>query len=84
MTAYSQPLDVAINKIFKENIQFLLEKDRLFFDNINPKIKLNSLRVNLFRYINNVWNDDSLITKNIIINGLKKSGTVGNNYLSLE
>ena len=84
MTPYCQPLDVAVNKIFKDNIKLLFEKDRLLLDNINPKIKLNTLRVNLLGYINNVWNDDSLITKNIIINGFIKSGIVGNNYLSLE
>ena len=84
MTPYCQPLDVSVNKLFKDNIKLLFEKDRLLFDNINPKIKLNTLRVNLLGYINNVWNDDSLITKNIIINGFKKSGIVGNNYLSIE
>ena len=47
MTPYCHPLDVAVNKTFKDNIKLLFEKDRLFFDNINPKIKFNSLRVNL-------------------------------------
>ena len=84
MTPYCQPLDVSANNLFKDIIKLLFEKDRLFFDNINPKIKLNSLRVNLLRYINNIWNGDSLITKNIIINGFKKSGIFDNNYLSIE
>lgn len=75
---------MTVNKIFKDSIKLNLEKDRLFFDNLNPKIKLNILTVNLFGYINNFGNDDSLITKNIIINGFKKSDIFGNNYLFLE
>ena len=71
-------------KYLKTRLNYLFEKDRLFFDNINPKIKLNTLRVNLLGYINKIWNDDALITKDIIINGFKKSGIVGNNYLSIE
>lgn len=46
LTPYFQPLDEAVNKIFKDN-KWLFEKDKLFFDNINPKIKFNSLRENL-------------------------------------
>ena len=43
MTPYCQPLDISVNKIFKDNIKLIFEKDRLFLDNINPKIKLNTL-----------------------------------------
>ena len=32
-------MDLSINKIFKDNIFYLFEKDKLLFDNIIPKNK---------------------------------------------
>ena len=84
MTPYCQPLDIAVNKVFKDNVKLNFEKDRLFYDNINPKIKLNTLRIKLLDIINKVWNDESIISKKIIVNGFNKSGIIGNKYLSIE
>ena len=35
MTPICQPLDIGINKVFKDNIKLLFEKNRLFYDNLN-------------------------------------------------
>lgn len=45
-------------------------------------MKLNQARINLLNYINEVWNNEPFINKNIIINGFKKAGIIGNMYLS--
>ena len=84
MTPISQPLDIAVNKTFKEHIKLLFEKERLFYDNILPKMKLNTARINLLNYINIVWNIEECITNSIIINGFKKAGIIGNSYLSKD
>ena len=84
MTPISQPLDIAVNKTFKEHIKLLFEKERLFYDNILPKMKLNTARINLLNYINIVWNIEECITNSIIINGFKKAGIIGNIYLSKD
>ncbi len=39
MTPVCQPLDISVNKVFQDNVKFLFEKERLYYDNINPKIK---------------------------------------------
>ena len=62
----------------------LFEKERLFYDNILPKMKLNTARINLLNYINIVWNIEECITNSIIINGFKKAGIIGNIYLSKD
>ena len=84
MTPISQPLDIAVNKTFKEHIKLLFEKERLFYDNILPKMKLNTTRINLLNYINIEWNIEECITNSIIINGFKKAGIIGNIYLSKD
>lgn len=43
MTPVCQTLDIGINRVFKDNIKILFEKSRLFFDDLNPKIKLKKL-----------------------------------------
>ena len=40
MTSLLQPMELSLNKIFKDNISYLFEKDRLLYDNIMPKHKL--------------------------------------------
>ena len=79
-----QPLDLSVNKIFKDHIRLLFEQNRLLYDNINPRIKLNTWRIDVLTYINKVWNDESYIRKETIVNGFKKEGIVGNSYYSLE
>lgn len=51
---------------------------------MNKTNKLANARINLLNYINTVWNKDNLITKETIINGLKKACISGNFYLSNE
>jgi hypothetical protein len=53
MTPEFQLLDISVNKKFKDivNIKYLFEENRLFFKNLNPKIKLNTARINLIDYI---------------------------------
>lgn len=60
------------------------EKERLFFDNIIPKMKLDNTRINLLNYINKEWNIEDCINNSITINGFKKAGIIGNSYLSKE
>ena len=84
MTALLQPMDISTNKVFIDNIRYLFEKDRLLYDNINPKIKLQTARINILNYINTVWNNEEPINKNIIKNGFKKAGVMGGSYISFE
>lgn len=51
MTPECQPLDISFNKKFKDNIKYLFEENRLFINNLNVKIKLNTARLNLIDYI---------------------------------
>ncbi len=55
-TSLLLPLDLSVNKIFKDNIRLLFEQNKLLYDNINPNIKLN-IEINyVITYINTVWN----------------------------
>ena len=73
MTSILQPMDLSVNKVFKDNIRYSFEKDWLLYDNIMPKNKLEISRLNIINYVNNIWNNINPINKNIIINGFKKS-----------
>lgn len=84
MTSLLQPMDLSANKIFKHQIRYLFEKDRLLYDNIIPKNKLQTARINILNYINETWNNIEPINATIIINGFKKGGLIGNSYISLE
>ena len=79
-----QPMDISTDKVFKDNIRYLFEKDRLLYDNINPKVKLQTARINILNYINTVWNNEEPINKNIIKNGFKNAGVMGGSYISFE
>ena len=82
MTCQCQPLDVAVNKNFKDQFKFLFEKDRLFYDDMNNKNKLKSLRINLLDYIYKVQYNDTIIIKKIIERGFQKAGIRNNFYLT--
>ena len=84
MTPECQPLDILVNKKFKDNIKYLFEENRLFFNNLNPKIKLNTARINLINYIYKVWYDPAIITKDDIKRGFEYAGIIGNYYTSKE
>ncbi len=77
-------MDISVNKVFKDNIRYSFEKDRFLLDNIIPKNKLETARLNLINFVNNVWSNETTINKSIIINGFKKASIVSNSYLSLE
>lgn len=84
MTSFLQPCDISVNKVFKDRIQFLFEQNRLLYDNVNPKIKLNTARTDILNFINYIWSNEDYITKNIIKNGFKKAGFIENYYLTDE
>ena len=83
MTSLLKPMDLSINKVFKDNIRYSFEKDRLFYDNIMPKNTPETARLNL-NYANNIWINENPINKTIIKNGFKKAGFVGNSYFLIE
>ena len=84
MTPECQPLDISVNKKFKDKIILMFENNRILFDTLNNKVKLKTARLNLLDYIYRVWDDKTIITKNDIINGFKHSGIIGNAYFSIE
>ena len=63
ITPILQLMNISINKVFKDNIRFLFEKDRLLLDNIIPKIKLQTVQTNVLNYIDNIWNKEEPINK---------------------
>ena len=54
MTSILQSMDLSVNKVFKDNIRYSFEKDRLLYDNIMPKNKLETARLNIINYVNNM------------------------------
>ena len=84
MTPACQPLDISVNKFFKDNAKFLFKKERLYYDNINSKIKLKQAILNLVNYIYWVWYNDTIIAKNILINGFNKAGIINQFYTTSE
>lgn len=51
MTLICQPLDIAVNKVFKDNAKLLFEKERLYLDVLNNQINLKQARLNFVEYI---------------------------------
>ena len=47
LTQILQPLDISVNKVFKDNIKNLFERGRLFLDNLNKNLKLKTACINL-------------------------------------
>ena len=92
MTLFSKPLDIAVNKIFKDHIKLLFEKERLFYYDILPNMKLDKAIINLLNYINNVWNNQRRIYRFCLNNNLeivndlveKYNLEMNENELSLE
>ena len=82
MTPECKPLDVSVNKLFKDNIKYNFELNRIDLDNTNGKIKLKTARLNMIEIIYNSWKDDKIITKDIIMKGFKYCGITNNFYLS--
>lgn len=84
MTPECQPLEMSVNKKFKDNIALIFEHNRLFYDKLNSKIKLKTARLNIVDFIHTVWEDDNLITKDDIIKGFIHAGIIDNSYLSYD
>ena len=84
MTPICQPLDIAVNKVFKDNVKLLFEKEWLYLDGLNNQIKLKLARLNLVDYIFTVWYNDLIISKEIIVNGFKKAGIINIFYKRFE
>ena len=84
MTPECQPLDISVNKIFKDAIKFIFELNRIKLDKLNGKIKLKTARLHMVENIYTCWKDDNLITKDAIINGFQHAGIINNHYLSNE
>lgn len=61
-----------------------MNKKEYIFEDLNQKIKLKQARLNLLDFINTVWYNNSIITKNIIINGFNKAGIINKYYTSEE
>ena len=73
-----------MNKVFKDNVKYFFEKDRLFYDNMNNIIKLKQSRLNIIDYIIRVLYDKNIITPSFISNGFKKAGINNNVYTTFE
>ena len=84
MTPECQPLDISVNKIFKDHIKYKFELNRINLDKINGKMKLKTARLHMIENVYNSWADDNIITKDIIIHGFNRSGNINNYYLSYE
>ena len=84
LTSLLQPMELLIYKILKDNFRYLFEKDRLLFDNIISKNKLQTAKLNIFNYIKERWNNEEPINVEIIINRFKKGRLIDNSYIWLE
>ena len=65
-TSYVQPLDVSINKSFKSAIHKKYTQFQI--DNKNSKKRT---RENIIDFIHELWYEESIITKEMIINAFK-------------
>ena len=79
LTRYLQPLDVSVNKIFKSAIK---EKYIQYcISNGNENIKVS--RTNIIDWICSVWNNDEIISRELIYNSFRCTG-IGNNLNGSE
>ena len=69
-TSIMQPLDVAINRPFKNYLKELYIKHCLEKNNTFAKIK----KTDILEWIGMIWYDDKLITKSMIYNSFKTCG----------
>lgn len=82
MTPECQPLDIAINKVFKDIIKIKFEENRLLFEKLEKKNKLQTARINLLDYIHQIWYNDSIIYNTIIKIGFNHTGIINYFYLN--
>lgn len=79
-----QQLNISINKKIKEHITHKFESNRLFFENLNHKIKLQKARINSVNFVHSFWKQDDLTNKNDIKLGFIHAGIIDNFYDSLD
>ena len=84
MTPECQPLDISVNKKFKDNIKHKFEENRLFYEKLNGKVKLQTAGLNLVDFIYNVSYFYNIIKKEDIIKGFAHAGIINNHYFSME
>ena len=82
MTPACQPLDISANIIFKDNVKLFFKKNCL--DGLNQNLKLRQAKYYLIEHIYNVWHNDTIINKEIIMHGFKKTSLIGVYYTNLE
>ena len=46
-----------VNKVFKDKIRFRFEQNRLLYDNLKPKFKINTERTDILKLINIIWSN---------------------------
>ena len=74
LTSKLQPLDISVNKSFKnaykkKYTEYVIINSKDFFNGIEkPK------REDILSWIEYIWYSDEILSKNVIINGFRKSG----------
>ena len=82
LTPILQPLDIGVNKIFKDKLKYKFEQYKIDKQNINEKLSLQDARIRLLKFINEIWYNDQEITPSSIINCFDKSGITKINYIT--
>jgi len=77
-----QPLDIGVNKIFKEKLKFKFEHYKIDRVNNNEKLSLQNAIIRLLTFINDIWFNDEEIQPNAIINSFNKSWITTTNYIA--
>ena len=77
-------MDLAINKVFKDNLKIIFEENWLFFEKIENKIKLQTERLNLIDYIHQICYNDSIINNTITKRGFNHVCIINKFYISDE
>ena len=77
-------MDLAINKVFKDNLKIIFEENGLFFEKIENKIKLQTERLNLIDYIHQICYNDSIINNTITKWGFNHACIINKFYISDE
>lgn len=71
MTSECQFLDISVNKLFKDSINYKFELNSINLEKLNGKIRLKAARLNIRENIYSSGKDDNLIIKDVIINGFQ-------------
>ena len=77
-------MDISINKVFKDNLKLNFEENKLFFQKLEPKVKLQKVGLNLIDYFHQIWFNNSIINNKLIINGFNIEGIINKFYKTDE